>query len=132
VHTICLELWRTIDALASLKAEKESYVVRTRKKKNLERLLNDNAGINKDSKPANSKKVINLSSHELDKVELSVLEKGLNFVISPTFVPVDNLICCIEDSIKNLTDEDKGHVRQDCAIILRRSKPQKSNISKEK
>jgi hypothetical protein len=103
-------------------------MVRTRKNKKLGRLLNNNAGV-KDNKPA--KKVINLSSHVLDRAELSVLEKGLNFAISPTSVLVDNLICCIEDNIKNLTDEDKGLVRQDCAIILRRVKPPKSNVNKE-
>jgi hypothetical protein len=89
-----------------------------------------NVGTNKDNKPAN-KKVVNLSSHALDIAEMSVLEKGLNFPISPNSVLVDNLICCIEGSIKNLTDEDKGQVRQDCAFILRKSKPPRSNINKE-
>jgi hypothetical protein len=78
-----------------------------------------------------AKKVVNLSSHELNHSELSVLNKGLNFAISPSSIPVDNLICCIEDSIKTLADEDKDQVRQDCAVILRNSKPPKSNISKE-
>jgi hypothetical protein len=60
-----------------------------------------------------------------------VLEKGLNFVVSPSSIPVDNLICCIEDNIKTLADEDKEPIRQDCAVILRKSKPPRSNISRE-
>jgi predicted GIY-YIG superfamily endonuclease len=77
------------------------------------------------------RRFVNLSSHELNHSELSVLNKGLNFAISPSSIPFDNLICCIEDSIKTLTDEDKDQVRQDCAVILRNAKPPKSNISKE-
>jgi hypothetical protein len=129
------ELWKTVDALASLKAEKECHVVHARHKKKMDILLNNNVrtniGTNKDNKPANIK-VVNLSSHTLDIVEMSILEKGLNFAISPTSVPVDNLICCIEESIKNLTDEDKGQVRQDCAFILRKSNPQGATSTKRK
>jgi hypothetical protein len=72
-----------------------------------------------------------LSSHNLKQPELSVLERGLNFAVSPSSIPVDNLICCIEDSIKTLADEDKEPIRQDCAVILRKSKPPRSNISRE-
>jgi hypothetical protein len=60
-----------------------------------------------------------------------MLEKCLNFVVSPSSIPVDNLICCIEDSIKTLADEDKEPIRQDCKVILIKSKPPRRNISRE-
>ena len=44
---------------------------------------------------------------------------------------IDNIICCIENGIQTLIDEDKNQVRQDCSLILRKAKPPISNISKE-
>ena len=40
--------------------------------------------------------VINLSGYTLNKEEISVLKKGLNFVISPKNIPRERIICSIE------------------------------------
>jgi hypothetical protein len=97
----------------------------------LDRLLNrKNVNIPSNNN-TNLKKVINLSSHTLEEVKLSILERGLNFPVSPTSIPFESIICCIEEGIKTLDDEDKDIIRQDCVIILRRSKPPRSNISTE-
>jgi hypothetical protein len=131
-NTIRPELWKTIDVLATLKVDKENCVVRTRQKIKLDKLINkNNIKNNVNNNNTNMKKVVNLSSHEMDKVELSILEKGFNFTISPTSIPLENIICCIEDSKKNLANKVKDRIRQDFYIIMRRSKPQKRNFSKE-
>jgi hypothetical protein len=67
----------------------------------------------------------------LNKTELGVLERGLNFVVSSSSIPTDNIICCIEDGIQNLSDEDKEFIRQDFSVILRKAKPPRSNMSSE-
>jgi hypothetical protein len=76
------------------------------------------------------KKVINLSNYDLKNEEVNILKKGLGFSIAPKTVPIENIICSVEDSIKNLSDEDKNAIRQDCALVLKKAKPPKSNISK--
>jgi hypothetical protein len=127
-HDLDPDVWRKVDALAALKADNANRLARSRQESKLKKLLSQKENASNDM---DAKKVVNLSSHELNQSELSVLNKGLNFAISPSSIPFDNLICCIEDSIKTLTDEDKDQVRQDCAVILRNSKPPKRNISKE-
>ena len=84
-----------------------------------------------NDKDTSAKTIVNLYAHALNKAEMGVLEKGLNFVVSPTSIPIDNFICCVEESIQNLTNEDKDLIRQDCSVILRKAKPPKRNISKE-
>jgi PHD/YefM family antitoxin component YafN of YafNO toxin-antitoxin module len=92
-----------------------------------ERLLNNK----KDIRDTNAKNVVNLSTRTLNKTELGVLERGLNFVLSSSSIPTDNIICCIEDGIQNLSDEDKEFIRQDFSVILRKSKPLRRNMSNE-
>jgi hypothetical protein len=89
----------------------------------------NNATTNKGYATTN-KKVINLSNHILKNEEINILKKGLGFAIAPKTVPIENIICSVEDSIKNLSEEDKNAIRQDCALVLKKAKPPKSNISK--
>jgi hypothetical protein len=53
--------------------------------------------VNEDSKDA--KKVVNLSSHILETMKLSVLRKGLKFVVTLRSVPIDSTIYNIKDDI---------------------------------
>lgn len=92
--------------------------------------MNDRHG-DKSSKRNESRKLVTLSSHTLNKDEISVLNKGLNFAIAPKRIPTESIICCIEDSIQHLeSDEEKEAIRQDCVLILRRAKPPKNNMPK--
>jgi hypothetical protein len=78
------------------------------------------------------KNVVNLSSHEVEKAKLIVIEKVLNFAVSwPSSILVEIIMRCIKDSIKKLADKDKDCIIQHCVVILRRSKPPKINISRE-
>jgi predicted DNA binding CopG/RHH family protein len=53
--------------------------------------------VNEDSKDA--KKVVNLSSHILETVKLSVLRKGLKFVVTLRSILIDSTIYNIKDDI---------------------------------
>ena len=76
-------------------------------------------------------KVVNLSNLDLNKEEINILKKGLGFTIAPKTVPVENIVCSIEDNIKNLNEEDKDAIRKYCAMVLRNAKPPKNNIIKK-
>ena len=75
--------------------------------------------------------MINLSSFSFPHGVFKVLSKGLNFVLAPKKIPVDDIICDIEFGIKGLPDRIKDTIRKDCAVVLRKAKPPKSNLSKE-
>lgn len=75
--------------------------------------------------------VVNLSNKQIDQNTLDLLEKGLNFSISPRAIPKEDILCNIEHGIRELPDNIKETIRQDCSIILRKSHSPKSNISKQ-
>lgn len=77
------------------------------------------------------RKVVNLSSLELDPVVINVLSKGLGFALTPKNLPIEKMICNIEDGISNLTVEDKEALRQEISLIMRKAKTPKRNLSKE-
>lgn len=60
-----------------------------------------------------------------------LLEKGLNFAISPAKIPIYDIINNIEVSIKNNDQNKAEEIRQDVSRILRNARPPPSNISKE-
>jgi hypothetical protein len=135
-----MDLWIVMDASAALKADGErhrSIEHHTRKLRNI--IANKDATSNKNSTADNKdkattnddRKVVNLSNHDLNKEEINILKKGLGFTIAPKTIPVENIVCNIEDNIKNLNEEDKDTIRQDCAMVLRNAKPPKNNINKK-
>jgi hypothetical protein len=76
------------------------------------------------------KTVINLPSVNIDDTTISVLEKGLNFAVAPSTIPTEEIISNIEETVSKLPNDTAELIRQETAAILRRSKPPKSNITK--
>lgn len=60
-----------------------------------------------------------------------MIQKGLGFVVSPKNIPVENIICGIEDGINSISLEYKEALRQQFSLIMRKDKTSKSNLSKE-
>lgn len=83
---------------------------------------------NNNNKPNNKMDnlVINLSNMKLDEHILNLLRKGLNFSITPRKILVEDILCNIEYGIKNLPDNIKEQIIQDCSITLRKAKPPKA------
>jgi hypothetical protein len=96
----------------------------------LNKLAEKRDAANKDDTTKDDKKIINLSSHDLNNEEVKILKKGLGFAIAPKTVPIENIVCSVEDNIKNLSEEDKDAIRQDCTLVLKNAKPPKNNINK--
>ena len=61
--------------------------------------------------------VVNLSNFKLNPSTRRLLEKGLNFVIAPKTITVEDIICSIEESIKHLPENEAKEVRQDYVVI---------------
>jgi len=55
-----------------------------------------------------NKWVINFSSRPLSDSEVSLLEKGLNFAVTPTNIPVTEIVAKVESAIRTLhSDQNK-------------------------
>lgn len=55
----------------------------------------------------------------------------MNFSLAPKKVLVADIICDIEFGNKNLPDNIKDIIRQDCAVILRKAKTTRNNFNKD-
>ena len=74
--------------------------------------------------------VRNLSSRILSDDETRVLQKGLNFAVTPKFIPKLDIISEIEDGIIGLSDANKELVRAEVVKTLASFRPTRSNISR--
>ncbi|XP_052739858.1 uncharacterized protein LOC112042946 isoform X2 [Bicyclus anynana] len=76
--------------------------------------------------------VINLSSVTLNENGLNALGKGLNFALTPRNIPMESIVCSIEDAIfrNKIPTRDAECLRQDIATFLRRAKLPPSNMSR--
>ena len=77
-----------------------------------------------------NKWVINLSSRPLSDAEASLLEKVLNFAITPTNIPATEIVAKVESAIRTLDSEQADTVRRSFNI-LQQAEPPKPNIAKE-
>ena len=77
--------------------------------------------------------VINRSSYTLKPSEKSLLERGLNFAVSPDNVPVRDYVTAIEKACKLVgpTSETAQIIRSDCTKILKSAVPPPSNITRD-
>ncbi|KAJ0170974.1 hypothetical protein K1T71_013746 [Dendrolimus kikuchii] len=76
--------------------------------------------------------VVNLSKQTFDKNTVSVLEKGLNYAITPRKIPFENIICNVEECLvrNSMQKEDAEAIRQDISSVLRRSRLPKPNLTR--
>lgn len=74
--------------------------------------------------------VVNLSSKPLDAATNSVLAKGLNFAPTPRAVPIKDIICGVEQAIRDLPPDAAEEIRRETCLALKRT-VFKSNLNKE-
>ena len=76
--------------------------------------------------------VVNVSQRTLGPVEITALEKGLNFSINPKKIPVAKILSSVENGIFILNQSTKDTIRVSVANILKNCKvPATVNITKE-
>ena len=87
--------------------------------------------MNKEGEKSRKDKwVVTISSRKLTTPEVSVLENGLNFALSPDALPVNDIIVATESACKILSDDKAAELRGRVVNIVKNSKPPRSNISK--
>jgi len=75
---------------------------------------------------------VGLSDRQLNEIETSTLEHGLNFSITPKVVPVAKILASVESGIYNLDECSKQEIRLSVTNVLKNAKPpSKRNVSKE-
>ena len=86
-----------------------------------------------DTKEVTDRWVINKSDRILTDPELPVLQKGLNFAVTPTHVQIAEFITGIETATKFIGHDsnEAARLRLDCVDILKHAKVLKSNVTKE-
>ena len=77
-----------------------------------------------ETKAIKDRWVINKSDRTLNQHELSILQRGLNFAVSPTDLPVSDMITAIESACKLIgpDTEQAAHLRSECVNVLKRHK----------
>ncbi|XP_045454291.1 uncharacterized protein LOC123663667 [Melitaea cinxia] len=72
-----------------------------------------------------------MSNVELSDAALSVLERGMNFAITPRHIPYENVIGSVEEGIRRnkIPSIDADIMRQDIAVTLRHAKPPRPNVT---
>ena len=74
---------------------------------------------------------MNLSSRSLTQSDESVLMKGLNFCVTPSKIPVADIIAATEHACSQLKGKSQAEsLRSEIVKIVSKSKPPRSNISK--
>ena len=76
-----------------------------------------------------AKLVINLSSRTLNPTELQVLALGLNYAISPSTIPVNEIITSTEAVARKLDSNTPEQLRAGVSNALRTARPPCPNIS---
>ena len=78
-----------------------------------------------------SRWVINVSDYDLNEHELLVLKKGLSFAVTPTKIPMDDMITAVETAVRHvgLDSAEAAEIRNKASDLLHHAKPPKSNIS---
>lgn len=71
------------------------------------------------------------SSWPLCDAEVSVLKKGLNFALTPTNIPANEVIAKVESAVRPLDAERADTVRRAVNDIIQQAEPPKPNITKE-
>ena len=64
---------------------------------------------------------INLSSHTLDDAVYWLLQKGLNFTVTPRNTPIEDILAGVEKAIQFLPEEKVEEPRQETVRIIKSS-----------
>ena len=86
-----------------------------------------------ETKAVKDRWVINKSDHQLSEPEHTLLQNGLNFAVTPTSLPTDELITSVESATKcvGLDSDEASEIRSKASELLRKAKLPKSNITQQ-
>jgi hypothetical protein len=74
--------------------------------------------------------VINLSDQKLEDAVYSLLQKGLNFAVTPRSTPIEDTLAGVEKAVISLPVEMAEEARQETVRIIKNAPPPKDNLTK--
>ena len=74
---------------------------------------------------------VNLSSRSLTEAMVSLLNKGLNFAVTPADIPATEIVTKVESAVRQLDVERVDTVRRAVNTILQQAEPPKPKLMKE-
>ena len=107
----------------SVKDAQRQKFTRMKEEKCQKGLTSNSSTFNKD------RWVKNLSERSLNKDEEEVLKLGLNFAVTPTKIPVSEIIASTELACLSLDASTSSRLRSDVTKVLKTAKPPKPNIT---
>ena len=109
-------------------------VTKCKQGEKFDRLCDKCNKVNKDEVSGNNintdRWVINLSDRTIDNNERSVLRKGLNYAVTPTKLPIADIIAGTEAVGQHLPDTEAAELRSDVVRTVKRARLPKPNITK--
>ena len=76
--------------------------------------------------------VVNLSTKALSPHEKDLIEKGLNFSVTPKNIPTKDIVAKVETVLKNLPIAEADNIRAKTSLVLQKALPPEDNLSKNK
>ena len=105
--------WYTVHEKISCNSERVFNKTKDRQQRKFHKLLQKKqSSVLPTNTPCidKNKWVVNLSSRPLSDTEVSLLQKGLNFAISPTSIPATEIVVKVESGINHFTQNEPTRV----------------------
>jgi hypothetical protein len=108
------------DTLTQVVAQRCKHVKADVERRHQKKLANPS---NRKEEAIKKKWVVNISNRELDKNEISLLRKGLNFAITPSSVPTKEILASVESAIDGLPKPRQSIIRSEICSTLKQAHP---------
>jgi len=74
--------------------------------------------------------VINLSDQKLEDGAVSLLQKGLNFAVTPRYTPIEDILTGVEKAVRSLPVETAEEATQETVRIMKNSPRPRDNLTR--
>ena len=118
--------WALIDQLTLIKATRVGENSKVRQLKKFTRLQTKEHPTTKTIKET----VINLSDKKLEDAVYSLLQKGLNYAVTPCSTPIEDILAGVKKAVLSLPVEMTEEARQEIVRIIKSSSRPRDNFRK--
>jgi len=129
--TLSAQLWNQLTQQMQVTENAEFSRSKEIQVQKFNRLIAQSTDKGKRGGSKDSRWIVNISSRDLDGPERSVLSKGLNFVVSPSRIPVEEFVAATEKICSQLEPQKADALRSEVTFALNKAKPGTPNLSKD-